>query len=222
MNLVELTVVLAIGLAMVSAGLIQGNNQYEVVRTYKQVGYYSNDVPRMITAVQNVTRGAKSFYLVPNSNSSMGADGPIVGGTGGAGAGAAVTGLDHSQAIVIQGDEKHSDGSGGTRTAKFSTRLFLVERTDITPFGSDRYEDQTGAMDLRENKYHLAVKSIKNHGGATLSHLGEPGWYILRNVADVRFDHVPGSDGVILMRVFRQYKSGEAPQLAFEQVLERR
>lgn len=221
MNLVELTVVLAIGLAMVSAGLIQGNNQYEVVRTYKQVGYYSNDVPRMITGVQNVTRGAKSFYLVPNSNSSMGSDGPIVGGTGWASQVSAGA-TDHSQAMVIIGEEKHSDGSGGTTTSKFSTRLFLVERTDITPFGSDRYEDQTGAMDLRENKYHLAVKSINQRAGVGLAYLNQPGWYILRNVADVRFDHVPGSDGVILMRVFRQYKSGEAPQLAFEQVLERR
>lgn len=216
MNLVELTMVLAIGLAMVSAGLIQGNNQYEVMKTYKQVEYYSNDVPRMITAVQNITRGAKSFWIVPRAGVVMRPDGPIGKGT------AMVSTsnlLDHGQALLIEGTEKQKTAAGEVQNVPFHTLIFLVERNDITQLGSDRYEDQTGAVDLMDNRYHLAIKSVK---GTSIGAMATPGWYIIRNVADVRFDHVPGTDGLILMRVYRQYRSGEAPRLAFEQVLERK
>lgn len=217
MNLVELTMVLAIGLAMVTAGLTQGNNQYEVIRTYKQVEYYSNDVPRMITAVQNVTRGAKSFWITPRDGAVMTPAGPIGRGTAMLSTGGNLS--DHGQALLIHGVEKESGSTGEVKSVDRHTLIFLVERNDITQLGSDRYEDRTGAVDLLGNRYHLAVKSVK---GQNISQMTSPGWYLIRNVADVRFDHVPGTDGVVLMRVYRQYRSGDAPVLAFEQVLERR
>ena len=220
MNLVELTMVLAISLAMITAAFVQGNNQYEVIRTYKQVEYYSSDVPRMITAVQNITRGAKSFWIVSNTGAAATANGPL--GPGNGMSSMTIGGaLKNGEAIVIGGEEKHDDGAGGTKTVGFMTRLFLVERKDITPFASGRYEDRTGAVDLLDNKYHLAIKSVRRDGTETGS-LSQPGWYLIRNIAGVQFDHIPGTDGLVLMRIFRQYQSGAAAQLAFEQVLERR
>jgi hypothetical protein len=225
-NLVELTVVLAMGLAMVTAALNQGNSQYAVMKTYKQVEYYSNDVPRMITAVQNITRGAKSFHIVDNLGTGMSNAGPIAGthafSTGG---GSSIRGRDYGRGLVIFGEGREETGtSSGTVTPTYRTRIFLVERNDITPMG-DRYVDSAGAMDLLGNRYHLAIKSVKEVPGAaggTIAAVTSPGWYLLRNIADVSFDHIPGTDGLVLMRVYRQFRSGATPQVAFEVVLERR
>jgi len=225
-NLVELTVVLAMGLAMVTAALNQGNNQYGVMKTYKQVEYYSSDVPRMITAVQNITRGAKSFHIVDNLGMGMTAAGPLAGtaafSIGGSGS---MAGGTHGRGLIIFGEGKEETGaSGGAVTPIHKTRLFLVERNDITPMG-DRYVDSAGAMDLLGNRYHLAIKSVKEvpgAGGNLIGAVTSPGWYLLRNIADVSFDHIPGTDGLVLMRVYRQFRSGAAPQVAFEVVLERR
>lgn len=208
MSLLEITLVLGVGLSIVTTALVQGNAQFQALRAFKQVEYYSKDVPRMVTAVHNLSRDSHTFRLFSSPpNNTLRA--PAVPPTAGAIKG---------NALFLYGNERTASGGFGA-----DERGALLWMANIdggkASVRSDRLVDSTGAIDFPLNKYNVMATAWK---GKPSSGGGKDGWVLCENVADVTFDLIPGTDGAVLMRVYRQTREDAGAELAFDMVLERR
>jgi hypothetical protein len=217
MTLLEITMVLGLGLAIITGALTQSFQQLQSLRHYREVEYYAKDVPRVATAIGRVCRGADSLTISPgvtvHINNIKGAPGsaaygPINGGGGN---------VTRGTILTIRGKER----TGTDTYIDVITDIWMFKKPGnggtVFNDGSDRWQDKNGAYDFAANQWQLAIKKKK---GAWTG--DDDGWILCENIANVEFEYIPGTDGAVLMTVWRQERSGESARIAFELVLERK
>jgi hypothetical protein len=213
MTLLEITMVLGLGLAIVTSAMTQGFQQLQTLRHFRDVEYYSKDVPKVATAINNMCRGATDFQLGQNiaSNWQNRLNTSIISGAGGAQGGS----------LIIRGKERDNAGNERDR----SSGLWIYP-SDTDPgqkwmdLGDGRAMDGTGVIHMGANRWNLATRTVYGTGigpGTT-----KQGWVLIRNIAGISFDYIPGTAGSVLMTVWRQEEPKQTPKVAFEMVLERK
>jgi hypothetical protein len=219
MTLLELTMVLGLGLAIVTGALTQSFQQLQSLRNYREVEYYARDVPKVATALGRVCRGADSLTITTGVTAGIN----DINYPPGSAAAGVITGQDNvvkGTILTIKGKERTgTDTFVDVTTDIWMAKYDKLHKASGTIFtdGSDRWQDKTGAYDFAGNQWQLIIKKKRGAWDFTT-----PGWVLCENIANVEFQYIPGTDGAVLMTVWRQEKAGEGAKIAFELVLERK
>lgn len=220
MTLLELTLMLGLGVAIAFSTVVQGNVQLQTLKLYKIVEYYSKEVPRMASALHNMTRTAHTFKIYNISASTQTTAGYPVPAPP---SGSEVT---SGNALLMQGTSRSTSSSSIMATPLTNTAVIWMAPIQYNAVNAQsiRRADADGSgiknnghVDFSLNKYDLLA-------AAWNSSTPKPpvGWALCKNISGVTFTILPNHNGLVLMQVFRQEKSGSAPSLVFDLVLERK
>lgn len=225
MNLLEVTLAIGISLALAAAAITQISMQTATIMYYKDVDYYSREVPRTVGALQNLARGAHTFRI---------------GGVNTVTAGDATPGAPlrppdptsvpefrppvqaagqplRPRGLASNGDGLYISGNfSGTNTKE--AIVWLADNSGrFRPEGGNAIADQfTQERTFPENNRDICI-SVRTNGGRW-----PDGWILNKNVRDMRFDIIPDSGGAVLMTVWKRMRGEAGANIAYQLVLERR
>lgn len=213
MNLLEITLSIGIAMAIAAAGMVQLTMQTNTLLYFKDVDYYSREVPRAVAAVQNLARGAHTFRIgtaVPAAP-----------------AGAAATYRPPDQASEpsfrrgagqITGSNLFLKGTWGENKDKEAVIWLADNSGRVLSEGPNSISDPTtGERTFPENRYDICV-SVSTNTAARMP----DGWILSKNVAGMRFDIIPDSGGAVLMSVFKRMRGEGGVGISHQMILERR
>lgn len=215
MNLLEVTLAIGISLAIAAAAMTQIAMQTATIMHYKDVDYYSREVPRTVAALQNIARGAHTFRL--------GGANTVVAGDGAPGATlrppdpSVIQEFRQGRGLAGNGNGLYISGNfGGTNTKE--AIIWLADSTGrFQPEGPNAIADPfTQERTFPENNRDICI-SVRTNGGRW-----PDGWILNKNVNDMRFDIIPDSGGAVLMTVWKRMRGEAGAGIAYQLVLERR
>jgi len=206
MNILEVTLSIGIGIALAAAAMTQISFQAQTLIYYKDVDYYSREVPRTIAALQNISRGAHTYRVGSAVTSSW--TPPTLASPGTAGA--------------VSGDML-TISSRVSDKARMDSVVWLLDKVAAGAEidGDFIYDPVTKERSFQENRFDLCVSTrvtTASAGGGTFP----DGWVLNKNIAGVRFDIIPNSGGTVLMTVLKRMRGDSGVGIAFQTVLERR
>lgn len=214
MSLLEVTLSIGIALAIAAAAVTQIAMQSTMLLHYRDVDYYSREVPRTVAAVQNMSRGAHTFRIaqvIPPRSPGVGGrfegvSGPPTGdaafrpGGGRAGVG---------NALYMMGTH------GGTNSQE--AVIWLSDNSSrTTREGNSIADPVTMERTFPENNMDICL-AVRTNGGTWGG-----GWILNKQVSGLQFDIIPDSGGATLMTVLKRMRGEARPGIAYQLVLERR
>ncbi len=215
MNLLEVTLTIGIALAIAAAGMTQMATQAQTILYYKDVDYYSREVPRTVAAMHNLARGVHTFRI---GNATT--DAPA------GGAGARFLPPNNSpnflsgRGLPGNGDALYMRGTYGGTNVKEAI-VWLVDNSRVTAPETGRvaslFNPITQERTFADNRFDIFVSVRTNSVGSWPS-----GWVLNKQVSGLRFDIIPDAGGAVLMTVFKRMRGEGAAEISYQVVLERR
>lgn len=216
MSLLEITLAIGISLAIAAAAVTQIAMQTATIMHYKDVDYYSREVPRTVSTLQNIARGAHTFRIGGANTIAQGDATP----------GAPLRPPDDSvvrefrtgQGLGGNGNGLYIRGNFGGTTNTKEAIIWLANNTGrFSPEGPDAIADPfTQERAFPENNRDICI-SVRTNGGRW-----PDGWILNKNVNNMRFDVIPDSGGAVLMTVWKRMRGDRGAGIAYQLILERR
>lgn len=172
--------------------------------------YYASEVPRTISALQNISRGAHTYRIGTNANTGVNIPGGLWAATA---TGARTSG--NALAITSRVGDR----------GRMESYIWLQDKTQTgSTIEGDFIVDpaaQGGGRSFQENRFDLLVSTrvIADAGGIPPF---PAGWALNRNIAGIQFDIIPDSGGAVLMTVLKRMRNDAGVAIAFQTILERR
>jgi hypothetical protein len=210
MSILEITLSIGIGIFLAAAAMTQISFQAQTITAHRDVEYYASEVPRTISALQNISRGAHTYRIGTNANTGVNIPGGLWAATA---TGARTSG--NALAITSRVGDR----------GRMESYIWLQDKTQTgSTIEGDFIVDpaaQGGGRSFQENRFDLLVSTrvIADAGGIPPF---PAGWALNRNIAGIQFDIIPDSGGAVLMTVLKRMRNDAGVAIAFQTILERR